>query len=1088
MSNQGRLACIYCKRDNFKSARGLSQHLEKSRICQNKAKLERLTQTYGKTEFSPQLKGKERPVTDSDFGLIESLMQNKERWLKNHDLDGVKLVIGDHFEANSDATSNNESNHDDDIFELNNDQDEGQNAANDQNLGQDNPNCEHQTPQTDTWIRDQFHGYCNQMIHNHLPLSSDEKAAIELMYVLRLKSAPLDAYNEVMMWHLKRAGLAHEYETGKDNKHFISRPKLIAMLTKRYNMEGKLPTRTTICLPVSRSKVMITLHDVKAVIQRLLTDPRNNPEDFEFFGGDPRAPPPQNLDYVGHLNTGQAYLQTHAKLCVEEGDQVLAVPLAIDGASISQFHSMELVAVKIALGILTKDARKKEYNWASIGYVEKVPEADGRSRALSKEANHLEEQDRISSQDDSDSDHYMPGVGDKNTQDWHAMVSKILEGFVDLCETGFMWDHFYKGQLYENIKYKVFVPFIRCDNKEADTICARYQNRSTTNQICRYCHILTRKADQHLAVIVYKTKTEIQNLIQKGKTTRLKELSQEYLINAFYELRFSLANDRSIHGACPADMLHSVLLGIFKYLLSIFYEMLGESSKKAKAIDALAKLFCREFARRSDRSLPNANFSKGIRGGGKMMAKEYRGVLLVMLAIFRSTKGREIMGIRSEWFRNEVNKDNWIMLIELLLGWEAYLNLDKMLIKHVVRLRRKHRFILYLMRKIARRQKGMGLKLIKFHVVLHLADDILNFGVPTEFDTSANEGHHKLGKKAAKLTQKEAASFQYQTSVRLMEYLLLELAMEEISTDAKIWEYFMTYADNDVMDLGQNDEETQSLASRETENDEEMVVETGETGINVWLDDETGESTFTLLSRSKFAAKTTWNNEVIDFLLSLQEKIAEPPYMMDIRTWHKRGDQVFRGHPNYRGKGPWKDWVWVNWGAAEGKLPCHIWCFVVLKNMPTGRFAINHGGIKVKDGVYAVVEASALDRAPGEIERSDLMMPFLKEVEIGADGKVKSRTFYLADTEAFVGPCCAVPDIGGPTNRYFVVKPRNEWADAFLKWVKDEHNIDKMDVFPEDLPTPEPSDEDSDEEEDTDESQKDDSESSEGQNSDSDES
>ena len=142
-----------------------------------------------------------------------------------------------------------------------------------------------------------------------------------------------------------------------------------------------------------------------------------------------------------------------------------------------------------------------------------------------------------------------------------------------------------------------------------------------------------------------------------------------------------------------------------------------------------------------------------------------------------------------------------------------------------------------------------------------------------------------------------------------------------------------------------------------------------------------------------------------------------------------------------------KDWVWVNWGAAEGKLPCHIWCFVVLKNMPTGRFAINHGGIKVKNGIYAVVEASALDRAPGEIERSDLMMPFLKEVEICAAGKVKKRTFYLADTEAFVGPCCAVPDIGGPINRYFVVKPRNEWADAFLKWVKDEHNIDKMDVF-----------------------------------------
>jgi hypothetical protein len=91
---------------------------------------------------------------------------------------------------------------------------------------------------------------------------------------------------------------------------------------------------------------------------------------------------------------------------VEEGDQVLAAPLAIDGASISQFHSMELVAVKIALGILTKDARKKEYNWAAIGYIEKVPESDGRSRALAKEANHLEEQDQILSQEDSELDNF----------------------------------------------------------------------------------------------------------------------------------------------------------------------------------------------------------------------------------------------------------------------------------------------------------------------------------------------------------------------------------------------------------------------------------------------------------------------------------------------------------------------------------------------------------------------------------------------------------------------------------------------------------------------------------------------------------
>jgi hypothetical protein len=179
----------------------------------------------------------------------------------------------------------------------------------------------------------------------------------------------------------------------------------------------------------------------------------------------------------------------------------------------------------------------------SIGYVEKVPENDGKSQAMAKEANHLEEHDRISSQEDSESDNVMPGVGEKYVQDWHAMVRKIREGFVDLCETGFMWNHHCKGQLCKNIKCEVFVPFIRCDNKKADTICAQNQQRSTTNQICRCCHISTRKADQHLAIIVCKTKAKIQNLIQKGDLTQLNDLSQQCLPNAFYDIRFSLAND-----------------------------------------------------------------------------------------------------------------------------------------------------------------------------------------------------------------------------------------------------------------------------------------------------------------------------------------------------------------------------------------------------------------------------------------------------------------------------------------------------------------------------------------------------------------
>jgi hypothetical protein len=73
------------------------------------------------------------------------------------------------------------------------------------------------------------------------------------------------------------------------------------------------------------------------------------------------------------------------------------------------------------------------------------------------------------------------------------------------------------------------------------------------------------------------------------------------------------------------------------------------------------------------------------------------------------------------------------------------------------------------------------------------------------------------------------------------------------------------------------------------------------------------------------------------------------------------------------------------------------------------------------------------------------MMPVLKEASFDMEGNVVKRRFYLADVEAILDPCAVVPNIGGPKNRYFVVKPRNQWAEDFITWISDPHNIDEMD-------------------------------------------
>ena len=108
---------------------------------------------------------------------------------------------------------------------------------------------------------------------------------------------------------------------------------------------------------------------------------------------------------------------------------------------------------------------------------------------------------------------------------------------------------------------------------------------------------------------------------------------------------------------------------------------------------------------------------------------------------------------------------------------------------------------MYLLRKILKRSQGMGLRIMKFHAIIHMANNIKLYGVPQEHDTGANESGHKITKVAAKLTQKNIRTFEIQTARRLTEFMLIEWAMAELEGN-KFWEY---YGEHDPLDV-QDDE------------------------------------------------------------------------------------------------------------------------------------------------------------------------------------------------------------------------------------------------------------------------------------------
>ena len=222
--------------------------------------------------------------------------------------------------------------------------------------------------------------------------------------------------------------------------------------------------------------------------------------------------------------------------------------------------------------------------------------------------------------------------------------------------------------------------------------------------------------------------------------------------------------------------------------------------------------------------------------------------------------------------------------------------------------------------------------------------------------------------------------------------------------------------------------------------------------MRVFCDDE-GEACFEIPTRSKNREDTTWSTAAISFSLELQDKVLDHSHEehLPTHTEHKRAGATFCGHPNFQGSGAWKDWALLDWGPGHGILPAQIWCFLVLKNTPQHPL-IEHGGIDLVDGTHAVVESSTHLDDEDSVGMCDTFIPLFKDVlAMDNDGEVTERTFYLADVEAFQGTCCVVPDIGGPANAYFQVKPRSEWSEDFIGWLEDTHKKDRIGLGEEDL-------------------------------------
>lgn len=323
MSTRQLLACQYCGRKNFKSQVGLKKH-----------------QLYSNECLLRQSTGIRQP--------LGNLHVNK----------CPKFTIANQLDALHDDNSNIDSITNAmssvQIIDQQDDQSWGIGA------GDDDDNNAEEATEANKHLH-QFRQYVEDVRNNFREFDRYEVASLELMHLLMKKGASLETYDAVMQWHMDVTG-------DRNPSHFHSRHKMMGKLRTRYNLPKEYLKEKHITLPHSGAHCKLVYHDARDAIVSLLTDPRLADDDFLHFDDNPLAPPPDDLDYLADINTGESYIKTYQQLITNPNKQILLpIILYIDGAVTGQFDKLQVEAMKLTLGILKRKAREKQHAWREIG-------------------------------------------------------------------------------------------------------------------------------------------------------------------------------------------------------------------------------------------------------------------------------------------------------------------------------------------------------------------------------------------------------------------------------------------------------------------------------------------------------------------------------------------------------------------------------------------------------------------------------------------------------------------------------------------------------------------------------------------------
>ena len=794
---------------------------------------------------------------------------------------------------------------------------------------------------------------------------------IDILKFCNKIDAPLYAYDELMKVMNKHKVLDNVFPAGGN-----SRSSLFKHIKNKHTFLKDAEPIIKVARLADGREVDVVTFDFLAMLTSLLNDGRcMKDENLTFPSNDPYCHP-RETGMRNEVHSGTWYQNVWDKRWKRHGDIIVGIIFFIDKTYTDMYGRLNLLPVQFTLSIFNLATRATYQAWRPLGYINdlKIP---GDPIVQSQSATLK---------------------GERNVQNFHSILNVVLQSLEDVQKKNdIKFDLIFRDKTYNLNLIPVVGPIIG-DSEEHDTIVGRYGCYNRVSRICRYCDCSFDNSDNPHVEFIYTKQKDIRSLYTRNTEVEgrllLRAISYHRIDNGFHSLDFG-DDERGLHGLCPAEMLHCVRLGLFKMAVTCFFNFL--QPRHRAEMDRLLTTLGRQYSHQSYRDMPRTSFKFTISDLTKITAGEWTGIILLLTTSLLTNAGGYIWrdGGNSNATRNEFIKlfDRLLILEKWLQSTEGYTT------EELATVGEKIKTFLDKYKKICRRQEGNEMKILKYHMMVHIVDDIIRFGVPQNVNGGPCESNFIPQKRESKRTQRRAETFIKQMATRIHENLIFAHAIDD--------KHYEADEDNSKSGVDNIPVGGSKFILRKMVNSNSIEV--------TWKGTRDEQQGYPL--------------EIIEFVFNSLAKSDDD--IIHCFTEHKCNGRIFRADCSYRGKEAWYDWATVVWAKQDNEqvhmfAKIHMFIDGTKTRYEQGKMV---NGMRIEGGqVYALISSLKEERPmPKGVSKLFLQGTMYKEND--------EVMYYIIPVETINETAIVVQDVNESTmipqmDAVLIMKPCELWKNG----------------------------------------------------------